>query len=98
MHHHTSCLLFPEIVITGDNEQLTIGSDLLLNCTLDPIISGSTFQWTDSSGSVVSNSSSLQQGPVTPALNGTVYTCNVSSVNLMSGGSRSVVVTVRGLS
>ena len=33
-----------------------------------------------------------------PALNGTVYTCNASSADRKSGGSRSVVVTVRGLS
>ena len=91
-------ICIPVIQITGDYDQLTVGSDLQLTCALNPTVAGSTFQWTDSSGSVVSTSSSLQQGPVTPALNGTVYTCTVSSVNLISGGSRSVTVTVRGQS
>ena len=85
-----------ELQITGDYDQLTVGSDLMLTCSLNQTVSGSSFQWTTNSGSVVSNSSILQQGPVSTAMNGAMYTCSVSSENLISGGSTSVTVTVRG--
>ena len=80
--------------ITGDYNQLTVGSELMLTCLLNPSLTDSTFQWTDNSGSVVSNDAILQQVPVTPTLNGTVHTCTVSSGELMS--SQSITVTVRG--
>ena len=82
--------------ITGEYDQLTVGSDLMLTCSLNQTVAGSLFRWTTNSGSVLSNSSILQQGPVTTAMNGTVYTCSVSSENLVSGGSTSVTVTVSG--
>ena len=82
--------------ITGDYDQLTVGSELMLNCSLNTPLTGSTFQWTDNSGSVVSNSAVLQHGPVTPTLNGTVYTCTVSSGEFMSTASQSITVTVKG--
>ena len=80
--------------ITGDTDQLTVGSTLMLTCSLNPMVSGNTFQWT-SGGSVISNSSVLQL-TVTPELNGTEYTCSASSDNLMGIVSGSVTVTVRG--
>ena len=82
--------------ITGDFDQLTVGSELMLNCSLNLSLTGSTFQWTNNSGSVVSNSAVLQQGPVTPTLNGAMYTCTVSSEEFMSTASQSIIVTVRG--
>ena len=85
-----------ELQITGDYDQLTVGSDLMLTCSLNQTVAGSLFRWTTNSGTVLSNSSILQQGPVTTAMNGTVYTCSVSSENLVSGGSTSVTVTVSG--
>ena len=85
-----------ELQITGEYDQLTVGSDLMLTCSLNQTVAGSLFRWTTNSGSVLSNSSILQQGPVTTAMNGTVYTCSVSSENLVSGGSTSVTVTVSG--
>ena len=86
-----------ELKITGDYDHLTVGSDLMLICSLNQTVFGdSSFQWTTNSGTVLSNSSILQQGPVSTAMNGTMYTCSVSSENLISGGSTSVTVTVRG--
>ena len=82
--------------IAGGYDQLTVGSELMLNCSLNPPVADSTFQWTDNSGSVVSNSAVLQHRPVTPTLNGTVYTCTVSSGEFMSTGSQSITITVRG--
>ena len=79
--------------ITGDYDQLTVGSELLLNCSLCPPVTGSTFQWIHNNGSVAINSAIVQQGPVTPTLNGTMYTCTVLSGELMS--SRSIIVTVK---
>ena len=85
-----------ELQITGEYDQLTVGSDLMLTCSLNQTVAGSSFRWTTNSETVLSNSSMLQQGPVSTAMNGTVYTCSVSSENLVSGGSTSVTVTVSG--
>ena len=81
--------------ITGDTDQLTVGSTLMLTCSLNPPVGGISFQWT-SGGSIISNSSVLQL-TVTPQLNGTEHTCTVSSDNLMGiVSSQSVTVTVKG--
>ena len=78
--------------ITGDTTQLTVGSILMLTCSLEPSVAGNSFQWT-SGGAIISNSSVLQL-TVTPELNGTEYTCTASSDNLMGSPSRSVIITV----
>ena len=81
--------------ITGNTNQLTVGSTLMLTCSLNPSVAGNSFQWTTTGGAIISNSSVLQL-TVTPELNGTEYTCTASSDNLMGTPSRSVIVTVRG--
>ena len=81
--------------ITGNTNQLTVGSTLMLTCSLNPSVAGNSFQWTTTGGAIISNSSVLEL-TVTPELNITEYTCTASSDNLMGTPSRSVTVTVRG--
>ena len=82
--------------ITGNTNQLTVGSTLMLTCSLNPSVAGNSFQWTTINGGVIISNSSLLQLTVTPEMNGTEYTCTASSDNLMDSPSRSVIVTVRG--
>ena len=81
--------------ITGNTNQLTVGSTLMLTCSLNPSVAGNSFQWTTTGGAIISTSSVLQL-TVTPELNGTEYTCTASSDNLVETPSRSVTVTVTG--
>ena len=66
----------------------------MLTCSLDPAASGGVFQWTGTSGTLVSNGALLQVLAVTSALNGTVYTCTASLGNMNI--SRAATVTVTG--
>ena len=91
-----------ELQFSGAFHQLTIGSpSSRLTCTVVPSITASTLRMLDGQGTTVTTSSggsvSVVLPAVTQSLNGTVYTCMVTSQHLTQGeGNRTAVVTVRG--
>lgn len=73
----------------------------MLSCAAVPQIAASTLRMLDERGTVVTSSTggsvSVTLPAVSQALNGTVYTCAITSQHLMLGeGNATAVVTVRG--
>ena len=86
------------IVISGDYEDLRIGSSAIIYCTAPTLSNSSTISWLSQDGSVVSSSGVLALQPVNYSINGSVFTCSVDSPQLMIAVNQSVTVTIQGKS
>ena len=92
------CGCLEVIVISGDYENLRIGSSAMIYCTAPTLSNSSTISWLSQDGSVVSSSSVLALQPVDHSINGSVFTCSVVSPQLTIAVNQSVTVTIQGKS
>ena len=82
-------------MISGNYTNMRIGSTVEIQCKA-PMLANSTIMWLFQNGSVVSSSSVLSIEPVNYSINGSVFTCSVSSPLLYSPGSKNITVTIQG--
>ena len=95
-------IIVTDIVISGDFTDLTVGSTTHLICSvpgLETGVQGSGILWrrTDTSQMTTpsSTNSTLTLQSVDSMLNGSVFTCSVSSTQLYSSESKIITVTVK---
>ena len=86
------------IVISGDYENLRIGSSAMIYCTAPTLSNSITISWLSQDGSVVSSSGVLALQPVNYSISGSVFTCSVTSPQLTIAVNQSVTVTIQGKS
>ena len=90
----TYILIVPNITITGQYTELTIGSSVSINCTTVPPIPNSAIKWQPSSFN--SDSNELIINPVMLSHNNKTFTCLVSSDLLIQPLTRIITLTVIG--
>ena len=90
----TYILIVPNITITGQYTELTIGSSVSVNCTTVPPIPNSEIKWQSSSFN--SDSNELIINPVMLSHNNKTFTCLVSSDLLIQPLTRIITLTVIG--
>ena len=86
--------LVPNITITGQYTELTVGSSVSINCTTVFPIPNSEINWQSSSFN--SNSNELFINPVMLSYNNTTFTCVVSSDFLNMNLTEDITITVLG--
>ena len=88
----------PIISITGVHNNLAIGSTAVINCTA-PSVGDSMASWY-SDGSVVSSTGVLILPSVNYTINGTMYTCTVSSPHITNNltDHETIIVTIQSKS
>ena len=96
MHNVCLCYFVEFIVISGDYEDLRIGSSAMIYCTAPTLSNSSTISWLSQDGSVVSSSGVLALQPVDYSINGSVFTCSVVSPQLLININQSIVVITQG--
>ena len=90
----TYILIVPNITITGQYTELTIGSSVSVNCTAVPPIPNGVIEWQPSSFN--SDSNELIINPVMLSHNNKTFTCLVSSDLLIQPLTRIITLTVIG--
>ena len=84
---------FTEIVITGQYQQIQLGSTSTVTCSV-PQLMNSNIKWISHDGAVVSSSGVLILfGDHT--IDGRIFRCVVNSTQLYSPGERNITVTVK---
>ena len=84
----------PIVYITGDHNNLAIGSTAVINCTAQSVGDGMASWYSD--GSVVSSTGVLILPSVNYTVNGREYTCTVSSPLITDNISEAITVTIQG--
>ena len=84
----------PIVYITGDHNNLAIGSTAVINCTA-PSVGDSMASWY-SDGSVVSSTGVLILPSVDYTIDGRKYTCTVNSSLTTDNISEAITVTIQG--
>ena len=84
----------PNITITGQYTEVTIGSSVSISCTTVPPIPNSEIKWQPSSFN--SDSNELIVNPVMLSHNNKTFTCVVSSNLLNMSLTTNITVTVLG--
>ena len=90
----TYLLIVPNITITGQYTELTVGSSVSINCTTVPPIPNSEIKWQSSSFN--SDSNELIINPVMLSYNNKTFTCVVSSDLLDMDLTKDITITVLG--
>ena len=90
----TYILIVPNITITGQYTELTVGSSVSINCTTVPFIHNSVIEWHSSSFN--SDSNELIINPVMLSHNNKTFICVVSSDLLDMSLKKDITITVLG--
>ena len=86
--------LVPNITVTGNYSNLTVGSSVNIICTTVPAIQNSVIKWQSSSFN--SDSNELIINPVMLSHNNKTFTCVVSSNLLNMNLTEAITITVLG--
>ena len=81
-----------------NTKDLTVGTTYNITCSVPGLDDSSAIMWTSSAAAVpVSTTNTLTLQSVNNTLNGTEFTCSVSSSKLYSSGMKIVTVTILGM-
>ena len=84
---------FTEIVITGQYQQIQLGSTSIVTCSV-PQLMNTNIKWISHDGAVVSSSGVLMLfGDLT--IDGRIFRCVVNSTQLYSPGERNITVIIK---
>ena len=95
------CFLYTtDLNISGDYQNLRVGSTVVINCTAPAGLIDRTLSWRDPNGTVLITSSAMVAtlilAPVNYSTRGT-YTCSVSSPQLTVARNKAAEVSVQGI-
>ena len=92
--YYMPCLTIIEIVISGNYQNLALGTMTVVNCTV-PRVPAAALQWVASNGTVISSTNTLSLVSVDSALNGQQFICSASLPGQISTFSKNITVTVQ---
>ena len=88
-----------ELTVTGQYQNLRVGSSAVINCTAPAVLTEQTLTWSDPNGVALVTSTaqtaSLSLSPVDYTMRGS-YTCTLTSPQLVNNRIETIAVTVDG--